>query len=147
MSEDDLLENDVFMSVVTWALQYGLFIIGTALTVAGVLAWSGRWRSWARPKGYGVLMRVRTRYTLGLAFLGPGIILISLGVHADVGAIPGSDNVYDGIGAAFIFVSLLGVFWWPVALTPRWYRDWLAWGGPMETDPWPTVEERTEGRR
>lgn len=147
MNEDDLLENDVFMSVVTWLLQYGLVIIGAAITLAGVLAWSGRWRSWARQKSYGMFTRVPTRYTLGLAFLGPGIIFISLGIFADLGIIPGSDDVYDVIGAALIFVSLIGVFWWPVALTPRWYRDWLNWGGPQETDPWPTDKERAEGRR
>ncbi|NUL47606.1 hypothetical protein F7P69_20725 [Cellulosimicrobium funkei] len=147
MNEGDLVENDVFMSVVTWLLQYGLVIIGAAVTLAGVLAWSGRWRSWARPKGYGVLTRVPTRYTLGLVFLGPGIIFISLGVFADLGIVPGTDEVYDAIGAALIFVSLIGVFWWPASLTPRWYRDWLAWGGPLETDPWPTDRERVEGRR
>ncbi|MGM7669915.1 hypothetical protein [Microbacterium sp. A93] len=147
MNEDDLVENDVFMSVVTWLLQYGLVIIGAAITLAGVLAWSGRWRSWARQKTYGMLTRVPTRYTLGLAFLGPGIIFISLGIFADLGIIPGSDDVYDVIGAALIFVSLIGVFWWPAALTPRWYRDWLTWGGPQETDPWPTDKERAEGRR
>lgn len=147
MNEGDLVENDVFMSVVTWMLQYGLVIIGAAVTLAGLLAWSGRWRSWARPKGYGALTRVPTRYTLGLAFLGPGIIFISLGIFADLGILPGSDDVYDAIGAALIFVSLIGVFWWPVALTPRWYRDWLAWGGPLDTDPWPTDRERAEGRR
>lgn len=142
MNEDDLLENAVFMSVVTWLLQYGLVIIGAAITLAGVLAWSGRWRSWARQKSYGVLTRVPTRYTLGLAFLGPGIIFISLGIFADLGIIPGSDDVYDVIGAALILVSLMGVFWWPVALTPRWYREWLSWGGPLETGPWPSTSRR-----
>lgn len=147
MNEDDLVENDAFMSVVTWLLQYGLILLGAAITIAGVLAWSGRWRSWARPKNFGALTRVPTRYTLGLAFLGPGIIFISLGILADLGIVPGSDGVYDVIGAALILVSLIGVFWWPAALTPRWYRDWLAWGGPLETDPWPDDRERAEGRR
>ena len=134
-----------------WALslmgQYGLVAAGVLMVGQATLAWSGRWRSWAAalPLGMGVGNLNFFPFSAGL--FGMALVFFGLSVNADVGFIPGSAQAFDSIGVAFAVVSVISMLWWPRRLAPGWHRDWVAWGGPDDTDLWPTYEEREQGRR
>lgn len=127
--------------------QFGLIVVGAVMIVFTLLAWAGRWRGWAAapPLGLGVSTLNFFPFTLGL--FGLGLVGFGLSANAEFGVIPGAPGFYDGLGVVFCALALLSVLWWPERLAPGWHRDWLAWGGRGATDPWPTEEERQEGRR
>lgn len=139
--------SDALMAIVAWFLQYGLIILGVLLVGLSVLAWSGHWRSWATALPLGLGVGSLDLFPLSAGLFGPALLCFGLSANADAGYIPGTAEAYDAIGVVFAAAFLLSVLWWPRRLTPGWHRDWVAWGGPDATGPWPTDEERQQGRR
>lgn len=144
---EDLLEASV-----VWFLQYGLFVAGGLMVVQAVLAWSGRWRSWAPRPPAGLTWTTMNYFPFTVGVFGLALIFFGLSIHADVGTFAGPAAIYDALGAACAVISCASLLWWPSFLTPGWHRDWMLrcrqnGGKPFETDPWPSAEERREGHR
>lgn len=127
--------------------QFGFIVVGAGMVLLAVFAWTGWWRAWAAALPLGLGAGSLNFFPFSAGLLGAGIACFGLSVNAEFGYIPGSAGFYDALGIAFAAVSLISMLWWPQRLAPGWHRDWLAWGGPEVTDPWPTDEEREEGRR
>lgn len=95
----------------------GIFVFSAAMIVAGLLAYAGRWRSWA-------FRRPVLSYAIGFGTL-------FVGIGAAVGGVTGILLPALGIGAqrvlmttAFVLflVGFLSMFWFPRFLTPEWFR-------------------------
>jgi uncharacterized membrane protein YhaH (DUF805 family) len=96
-----------------WIGLFALFLIA-----AGMSAYTGRWRSWASADP-------RFFYAIGFGILYLGI---GIGLFAVIRAL--SDILplaAQRTGAVVVFallgITLLSLFWFPLALTPRWFRD------------------------
>lgn len=90
-----------------------LFLIG-----AGLAAYTGRWRSWASadPTFF---------YAIGFGILFLGIGMGLFAVITALGDILPLAAQRVGAVAVFTFlgITLLSLFWFPRALTPRWFRE------------------------
>ncbi|WP_203579797.1 hypothetical protein [Microbacterium hibisci] len=88
--------------------------------VLGVLAYLGLWKQWMRvPRGYGTYMGFSMLY-IGLA-LGVGGLAVELGVvRTPFG------TVVMGVAVLLLLVAIVGFWWLPSFLQPRWFRIWLA---------------------
>jgi hypothetical protein len=102
-------------------------VLGAILLAAGVAAWTGRWRSWARQFAFGVLPA-----PLGL-FPGLGLGLIAYGLSG-VGAVPLKSPV-TAIGVLAAFAGLALSFWAPAWFGPAWYREDPKLDAPDLGDP------------
>lgn len=141
-----MVEN-VPESLWSWAGQFGFIVAGGIMVFLAVLAWTGKWRDWASAQPSGLALINLNFFPFSAGLFGLGLVCFGLSANAEFGLVPGTKQAYDWIGVTFCVLSLLSGLWWPKTAAPGWHRDWLAWGGPDETDPWPTDEEREEGRR
>lgn len=132
-------------------------LVFTGIVLAGALscgiyAWprvTGRRRSWVNCSGIGASaagnywMLKRNTMPFAVAALGVGWVLLWTAIWAedhlpDWGALPWSVQI-----AAPLVVLWSVTFGWPSALTPAWYKDWLARGGrddPHRTPPYPRCD-------
>ncbi len=96
-----------------WTGLFALFLIA-----AGLSAYTGRWRSWASADP-----RFFYAIGFGILYLGIGVGLFAL-ITALGEALP---LAAQRAGAVVVFallgITLLSLFWFPPALTPRWFRD------------------------
>ncbi|WP_264667604.1 hypothetical protein [Arthrobacter sp. VKM Ac-2550] len=103
-------------------------VIGAGFALAGVLAYTGRWRSWAASMRWWEFGK-RPRFGFFCLFVGIAVLVVPLSVviHEVIGveaiakaivwlAIPA------GALALMCFVGLPGF------LKPRWYKEWVARG-------------------
>jgi hypothetical protein len=90
-----------------------LAVVGVVLMLLGAAAYGGLWRWWT---GRGHDRTVM----FGAFWMGVGFLLIGVaplfGEH-DTGQLVGTS-----IGTAFVIAGMLGAWWTPLALTPRWFR-------------------------
>ncbi len=92
-------------------------LLGVAFLVLGVVAYSGRWKGW---------MRVRRGFgsTIGFAWLwlGAAFLAAAIGLLANPYS-PAAFAVLIGLAAILLLVAIVGAFWLPRFLLPRWYLD------------------------
>lgn len=125
MTSQELL---VFIAVIA--------VSATALAIPFFRAWTGAWRSWA-VQGPGPLIFTKRNYAplqFGVAAL--AIVALALAVYASAERLAVADLMWNVLMAVFIPVGLGIRWWWPVALTPRWHKEWVRRGGLPETPLW-----------
>jgi hypothetical protein len=92
-------------------------LLGVAFLVLGVVAYSGRWKGW---------MRVRRGFgsTIGFAWLwlGAAFLAAAIGLLANPYS-PAAFAALIGLAAILLLVAIVGAFWLPRFLLPRWYLD------------------------
>lgn len=92
-------------------------LLGVAFLILGVVAYSGRWKGW---------MRVRRGFgsTIGFAWLwlGAAFLAAAIGLLANPYS-PAAFAVLIGLAAILLLVAIVGAFWLPRFLLPRWYLD------------------------
>ncbi|MGP3536617.1 hypothetical protein ACTU3I_17640 [Microbacterium sp. RD1] len=92
------------------------WVLAAAFIVAGVLAYTGRWKGWiATARGYGTYIGFSLLY-LGVAFALAGLAL-SL---ADVSR-PAFLILIAVAGVALV-LAVIGFWWLPRFLVPEWFR-------------------------
>lgn len=95
-----------------------ILVFALAMIAAGVLAYVGRWRSWA-------FARPVWSYAIGLGtlYLGIGIgvgwVIVTFGASWPLAV----QRTLIAVAFAFVLVMLVSLFWFPRFLTPRWFRD------------------------
>jgi hypothetical protein len=92
-------------------------LLGVVFVVLGVVAYSGRWKGW---------MRVRRGFgsTIGFAWLWLGAAFLAAAIGLLVN--PYSPAAFAGLivlAAILLLVAIVGAFWLPRFLLPRWYLD------------------------
>jgi len=93
-------------------------LLGVVFLVLGAVAYSGRWKGW---------MRVRRGFgsTIGFAWLWLGAAFLTAAVGLLVNPYsPAAFAVLIGLAAILLLVAIMGAFWLPRFLLPRWYRAW-----------------------
>ncbi|PQZ92285.1 hypothetical protein CQ018_12335 [Arthrobacter sp. MYb227] len=118
-----------------------IVVSATALAIPFFRAWSGAWRSWAI-QGPGPLIFTQRNYAplhFGVAAL--AILGLAVAVYASAERLAFVDEIWNILLAVFIPVGLGIRWWWPVALTPRWHKEWVSRGGSPETPLWGPDEE------
>lgn len=102
--------------------------------VPGWLAWTGRYRNWARQPNS---LWSTTRYNyfplyMGWVAITWMVLWTSIWIdHFNPGwmsSVPGFTVLMP-----FLAVTVLLNFWWPRALTPAWHQDWVGRGGTVDT--------------
>lgn len=94
-----------------------VWLIGAGFLTLGVLAYTGRWRRWMGPaRGYGTFIGFSLLY-IGIAFLAA-----SAGVTVWDAATPVAAVLF-GIAAIALVIAIVGLWWMPRMLQPRWYRE------------------------
>ena len=92
-------------------------LLGVVFLVLGVVAYSGRWKGW---------MRVRRGFgsTIGFAWLwlGAAFLAATIGLLANPYS-PAAFAALIGLAAILLLVAIVGAFWLPRFLLPRWYLD------------------------
>jgi hypothetical protein len=133
--------------LMSWIGQFVPFGIGLVLIGVAVLAWSGRWRGWApSPKApFAGTTRNFVPFTLGL--FGIAALFLGLASNVSAGVLPGDAAVWNVAVGVFAVLAAVSTQWWPAALTPGWYQDWVRRGGNEQTDPWPSTNARVRGHR
>jgi hypothetical protein len=107
-----------------------LLILGAVFVAAGLLVYSGRWRSWAA--GY----RLRPHTFFGLLWLGLALLFAAPAAELDQHGHHGLALVFEIPAAACAIVLILTLFRLPGWLLPSWYREWTARGSaPTEHLP------------
>jgi hypothetical protein len=90
-----------------------LVVIGGVLVVLGAAAYAGLWRWWTGRGQDRTIM-------FGGFWIGVGFVLI--GLAPLLGTNENGRLVVTAIGGAIVVVGMLGAWWTPLALTPRWFR-------------------------
>ncbi|MDI3331611.1 MAG: hypothetical protein QJR09_12895 [Micrococcus sp.] len=133
--------------LMTWTGQFGPFIVGLALIGVAVLAWSGRWRGWAASPKAPFAMTTRNVIPFTLGLFGVAALFLGLSWNVAAGVVPGASAPWDIAAGVFAVLAWVSTLWWPAALTPSWYQDWVHRGGNEQTDPWPSPRARSKGHR
>ncbi|MDN5877980.1 MAG: hypothetical protein L0J58_04180 [Micrococcaceae bacterium] len=99
-------------------------------------ALNGRWRSWVLAPSipFQISSRNAWPFMFAAASVSLGIALLSLPAEV-LGWERARQTVWDLFFAPWAFV-ILSFAWWPLWLSPRWYRSWGQAGGTRETNPW-----------
>lgn len=94
------------------------FLAGVIMTICGVNAYRGRWRSWLQP---GLIPRVDSYVGPGLLFGGIGFALAPLAaLLADADAPRPLTAVTVGVAMTSILLWLLSTAWLPRFMRPAW---------------------------
>ncbi|GAA1682901.1 hypothetical protein GCM10010977_30710 [Citricoccus zhacaiensis] len=121
-------------------LQEHLFFLaitvipGLAGLIPGWLAWTGRYRNWARqPKSTWSTTRYNM-FPLHIGWIGFTWIMLWASLWIDYFH-PGWTSSVPGFWLLFPFLVITVIlnFWWPRFLTPAWHRDWVDRGGRYDT--------------
>lgn len=104
----------------TVARGVALLVVGAGLLAASWLAWSGRWRGWAKDFVLGT-WPVTLLPGLGGIAAGVGLAELSLATDTTLGAVVGIVSLALG-GVALAAGTVLG-FWEPEWFGPGWYRE------------------------
>ena len=119
--------------------EHLFFLVVTVLpTVSAMvpawLAWTGRYRNWARQPNS---VWSTTKYNYFPLYIGwVGITWSAIWVTIWVGYfIPEweASLLSKGILLPFLVPPILLNFWFPRFLTPKWHQDWVARGGSWDT--------------
>ena len=89
---------------------------GLVFVLAGIVAYTGLWKGWIRVRrGYGS--------TIGFAWLWLGLSFSTAGaaVLVDDSSRAASTILVGAAGLLFV-IAVVGFFWLPAFLLPRWYR-------------------------
>ncbi len=93
-------------------------VLGALFVLAGVLAYTGRWRSWTATSMW------LPRVVFGTVFAGIALWFICLGL-----ALHGKwAHVVTDVAGVFGLAFVISAFWLPAFLLPQWFRDWQAAG-------------------
>jgi hypothetical protein len=96
-----------------------MFVCGVGFTVAGVNAYSGRWRGWAVKRYFTfVLYPAGQSWALGLALMGPGLLLVQVAALLPKPA----GRPLGVLAIVLLLLGGIGLFYVPRPLLPRWYR-------------------------
>lgn len=93
-------------------------LLGVVFLVLGAVAYSGRWKGW---------MRVRRGFgsTIGFAWLWLGAAFLTAAIGLLVNPYsPAAFAALIAVAAILLLVAIMGAFWLPRFLLPRWYRTW-----------------------
>lgn len=103
-------------------------------------ALGGSWRSWVMspPIPFQISSRNTWPFMAAAAAVAMAIALLSLPLEVLnwEGARQGIWNLFF-VPWVFVFLSF---FWWPLGLSPAWYREWARSRGSRGTNPWPPAE-------
>ena len=98
-------------------------IVGALFVAAGVLVYTGRWRSWTA--GY----RLRPHIFFGLLWLGLGLWFAIPAAELDQHGHHVLAVLFEVPAAICAVVLIWSMFRLPGWLLPPWYREWQARGG------------------
>lgn len=126
---------------------FGIIMVGALpCAVYALPRITGRRRAWVNRGGLGASPEgnwwtlKQNNVPFGVAAIGAAWVLIWSAVWAE-DAFPALESMAWMVQILSCVLALWTfTFGWPLALTPSWYRDWLARGGrtdPGETSPWP----------
>lgn len=106
-------------------------------------ALNGRWRSWVLAPSipFQISPRNTWPFMFAAASAALGIALLSLPAEV-MNWEQVRLTVWDLFFVPWVFV-ILSFAWWPLWLSPRWYRAWAKSGGLRETNPWSDEEAAT----
>jgi hypothetical protein len=108
------------MSVWVW-------LAAACFVALGVLAYAGIWRGWMRvARGFG------TYIGFSLLFIGLALVLAAIAVSV-AGASRGAFFALLGVAALPMIVAIVGFWWMPEFLQPRWFRQTRASAPPRES--------------
>lgn len=128
----------VFVAVV-------LFMCWVPTTIAR-RALNGRWRSWVLAPGIPFQISARNTWPFMFAAAATSLWIVTLSLPAEL---LGWEQVRVSVWGLFfvpwVFV-ILSFAWWPLQLSPRWYKSWGQSGGTRQTNPW-TEDEIAAVRR
>lgn len=95
-----------------------------AFVVLGLLAYTGVWRRWmVSARGYGTYM--------GFSIFYIGIALITGALAVSVA--PANRTLFiflSAVAAVIMLVAIVGFWWLPNFLLPRWFREWRSTVAP-----------------
>ncbi len=132
-----------------WYLLYEpIFWIGVliALMLWWIPTWvarkalGGGWRSWTLAPSIPFQISSRNTWPFMFAAASAALAIALLSLPAEVmNWEQVRQTVWDAFFIPWLF-AILSFVWWPLWLSPRWYRAWAKAGGTRETNPW-TDEE------
>lgn len=100
----------------------------------------GSWRSWVLAPAIPFQISARNTWPFMFAAASVAVAIALLSIPAEVmGWEQARETVWNFFFVPWAFV-ILSFIWWPLWLSPRWYRDWAKRGGTRETNPWASPE-------
>ena len=126
-------------------LQNPVVWVGTLLVAgfAALLLWvawkclNGTFRRWVLSPPIPFQISNRNTWPFMLMFAGIAVVVMLLSMPMEIlGWESGRQFLVNGAVLVPIGAMILCVFHWPVALTPRWYRNWVRHPDYPNTSPW-----------
>ncbi len=109
------------------ALLFG--VPGLGALAVGIMAWSGRWRSWA-PRYVSIRASSSRNYEpLQVGLAGVMILLAMVPLTATLERWESAGLLWTVFAVFAVPVLVTARLWWPHRLTPRWHKDWIRRGG------------------
>ncbi len=96
-------------------MSIGLIIFGLCAAVAGLSAYTGRWRGWAQRSGYS------NNLGFSLAYIGIGFALMGIFIAFPQGTVP--INLLIAVWMTLNGCGVIGYFWLPAFMLPKWFLE------------------------
>lgn len=123
-----------------WVFVIVILLLCWVPTAIARRALNGRWRSWVLSPGIPFQVSARNVWPFMFAAVAVSLWIATLSLPAELlGWEELRQRIWDFFFIPWAFV-ILSFFWWPLWLSPRWYRRWGKAGGTRRTNPWTESE-------